>query len=319
MEKFIVQQGTENEFPIAYTLEGNLNSNNLVVMIHGGGMDHHEQGYYQVFDANGKVVKKMVDGKAKTVLTKQHIGNYDRIATELQTLENSPLIIRIDLRNHGESLLPGGLMDERDTLISRMAGDVVEVINHVMEEHNIENIHLFGTCLGGLVSECIATGLTNSKNTEYLNKIKSLFLNCPLSFQNLCTFDPNDKFNYEKTIAIINGPDGIQFRKMRGMFEGKETIKEAQRINDLPERVGNLHIPIHYVYGENDRLLPAAFSEQILNRMLSVNPQIEHVKLNMVNSHGYADHCLYSPQCSDQLLLEATKFYADILEKQRTL
>ena len=59
--------------------------------------------------------------------------------------------------------------------------------------------------------------------------------------------------------------------------------------------------------------------EQILNRMLSVNPQIEHVKLNMVNSHGYADHCLYSPQCSDQLLLEATKFYADILEKQRTL
>ena len=104
-----------------------------------------------------------------------------------------------------------------------------------------------------------------------------------------------------------------------GMFEGKETIKEAQRINDLPERVGNLHIPIHYVYGENDRLLPASFSEQILNRMLSVNPQIEHVKLNMVNSHGYADHCLYSPQCSDQLLLEATKFYADILEKQRTL
>lgn len=46
MEKLIVQKNTVDEFPIAYTLDGNLNSKNLIVMLHGGGMDHHEKGAY---------------------------------------------------------------------------------------------------------------------------------------------------------------------------------------------------------------------------------------------------------------------------------
>ena len=58
MYKKIVQRGTKNEFPLRYTLEGNLESKNLMVMIHGGGMDHHEKGFYPTFDENGKPVKK---------------------------------------------------------------------------------------------------------------------------------------------------------------------------------------------------------------------------------------------------------------------
>ena len=320
MYQKIVQQNTENEFPISYTMEGNLNSKNLIVMLHGGGMDHHEQGFYITFDENGKPVKKMINSKMKTVLTKQHIGNYDRIAGELEATATDTLIIRVDLRNHGESLLPDEKMDTRDTSILRMAGDVLDLIHQISEEQGIENIHLMGTCLGGLISECVVTGLTTCEHTETRNKIRSLLLNCPLSFQALASTDPTDGFNYQKTKMILAGPEGTQVTKMKGIFEGKATLFEALSHFDLPERLARISdIQIKYIYGADDRLLSREKSAAILKEMLAVNPGIEYYKMTQENSHGYPDHCLWSPQCSDLLLRTTMDFYDRVLNAGRHL
>ena len=319
MNKCIVQKGTENEFPIAYTLEGNLHSKNLLVMIHGGGMDLHEQGVYPFFDHEGKPVKHMIDGKMKTVLFKQHIGNYDRIAGELEALDIDALIVRIDLRNHGASVLENGEMDKRDTSVLRFSGDVADVIQSVVEEFEIENIHLHGTCMGGLVSQCVAVGLTTSKTKEYMNKIRSLFLNCPLAFEILGTMDPNDGFNYQKNKMILDGPNGTQFTKMKGLFEGKATLKESSLYFDLPEKVASLQLPTFYLYGKNDQLIPSEKSRFILERMKAINPNITSFEMDVVNSHGVAQHCLYSPQCADMYLRLATQFYEDKIQKGRVL
>lgn len=84
MEDFIiVQKGTKDEWNIGYTLEGNMSSNNLVVMVHGGGYDRDENG--------------------KTILIKKPYGNYQRLSYELQVNDIDTAILRIDLRNHGKS------------------------------------------------------------------------------------------------------------------------------------------------------------------------------------------------------------------------
>lgn len=314
MYKKIVQRGTENEFPLRYTLEGDLNSKNLMVMIHGGGMDHHEKGFYTTFDENGKPVKKMINGKMKTVLNEQHIGNYDRMVGELEAIEADTLIVRVDLRNHGESLLPDGTMDERDTSVLRFAGDILDLIHQIEEEREIENIDLVGTCIGGLIAECIATGTTTCNHEDTVEKIRSLFLNCPLSFHALTSTDPTDTFNYNKNKEILAGK---RFTKMKGMFEGKETFLEGLYHLDMPELVASVpNLKIFYLFGADDRLLKQEKSTAILKEMLKVNPNIEYYKMTQENSHGYPDHCLWSPQCSDLFLRIAMNFYHNVITKQ---
>lgn len=312
MYKKIVQRGTKNEFPLRYTLEGNLESKNLMAMIHGGGMDHHEKGFYPTFDENGKPVKKMINGKMKTVLTKQHIGNYDRMVGELETIGADTLIVRVDLRNHGESLLPNGEMDKRDSSVLRLAGDILDLIHQIEEEREIENIDLVGTCIGGLIAECIATGTTTYNHEDTVEKIRSLFLNCPLSFQALTSTDPTDTFNYHKNKEILTGK---QFTKMKGTFEGKETFLEGLEHLNMPELVASVpNLKIFYLFGADDRLLKQEKSTAILKKMLKVNPNIEYYKMTQENSHGYPDHCLWSPQCSDLML----KIFMDFYDRQLT-
>ena len=100
MEDFIiVQKGTKDEWNIGYTLEGNMSSNNLVVMVHGGGYDRDENGFYPCIE-NGTVKR---DENGKTILIKKPYGNYQRLSYELQVNDIDKAILRIDLRNHGKS------------------------------------------------------------------------------------------------------------------------------------------------------------------------------------------------------------------------
>ena len=311
MYKKIVQRGTKNEFPLRYTLEGNLDSKNLLVMIHSGGMDHHEQGYYQTFDQEGHVIK---NDQMKAILTKQHIGNYDRIVGELEASGADTLIVRPDLRNHGESILSNGMMDTRDTSIIRYADDILDLIYQISKEHDIETIHLMGTCLGGLIAECIVTGTTTHPKATIVEKIRSIFLNCPFSFQNLISMDPTDTVNYQRNKTIFSGK---QYTKIKGMFDGKKTFKEALQHLDMPERFASiLNVEIFYLYAANDWILKESQSTEILNRMRRINSNIKYYKMTKELSHGYPDHCLWTPQCSDLFLRIAMNFYHNVLTKQ---
>ena len=140
--------------------------------------------------------------------------------------------------------------------------------------------------------------------------------------------DEEDKFylcyrkdNINQIITFISFDSFIPyydgFTKMKGMFEGKETFLEGLEHLNMPELVASVpNLKIFYLFGADDRLLKQEKSTAILKEMLKVNPNIEYYKMTQENSHGYPDHCLWSPQCSDLFLRIAMNFYHNVITKQ---
>lgn len=300
-----VQAGTKDEWKIGYTLEGNINSNNLVVMVHSGGYDRDENGLYP-YMSNGKPLK---DEKGKTLFTKNPFGNYQRLSYELQAEGIDTAILRIDLRNHGESLV-NGKMDTRDTSFLRFSKDLDDVITQIKNTYNYQNIHIVGTCAGAL------TAIYYIANKIDTTNIKSLLLISPLSPNVLCTTNPNHGFNYKKNMMILNG-EITQFTKMKGILEGITTIKEAQDNLNIYERLDK-GIPIHYLISPTDRILPYDISLEIVKK-LSKYDWFTYNTFFDKEVKGQADHCFYDPQSSDALLIESMNFLSEQLIKKEKI
>lgn len=317
MEKIIVQKNTVDEFLIAYTLEGNLNSKNLLVMLHGGGMDHHEKEAFPRIQNGQNEKRQLENGKSRTILEPMFYGNYDRIVGEIEARDLDLLTLRIDLRNHGESKKIDGTFDERDLQVKRYVRDISDVIDYIVNAYNIENIDLMGTCFGGLIAQCyvLGIGINESCLMKDRDKIKSLILNCPLSFLNLYTENEADKFSYNKSMLIKYGPEGTQFNKMPGVYEGKETIKEAQYYGNIAPKLGESKLPILYLYGKKDRLIAPTVAEKITGEIKNENQRLIVRPVDDTYDHGFADHCLYDPQSSDVLIRAVMEF----LENQLAL
>ena len=67
-------------------IEGNIASDNLIVMLHSGGYDRHERGIKEI--------------KNQQKIYFNPLGNYDYLTN---LLKHDYVILRIDQRNHGES------------------------------------------------------------------------------------------------------------------------------------------------------------------------------------------------------------------------
>lgn len=305
MEDFItVQKGTKDEWNIGYTLEGNISSNNLVVMVHGGGYDRDENGFYPCIE-NGTVKR---DENGKAIFIKKPYGNYQRLSYELQANDIDTAILRIDLRNHGKSLV-NGKMDERDTSFVRFANDLDSVIKQIKSKYGYQNIHIVGTCAGALTTTYY---IANKKDKE---DIKSLTLISPLSPNALCTTNPNHGFNYKKNMLLLNGKIK-QFTKMHGMFEGIKTIREARNNMNIYEKLNN-GIPICYIASPTDRIIPYDISLDIINK-LSNYDNFKPIILYDKEIRGNADHCFYDPQSSDRLLMVCTEFLSEQITKNKS-
>lgn len=301
-ENFIVQKDTLDEWNISATLEGNIDSKKLVVMVHGGGYDRDENGLYPIVEDG---LPKRIDGKV--IFTKKPFGNYQRLSYELSANDIDCAILRIDLRNHGKSLMDEK-MDERDTSFIRFSNDLKDVINQVKEKYGYESVHLVGTCAGALT--CLYYVTRN--NTD----IKSMTLVSPLSPYIISTDNPEHGFNYKKVMSIKNG-EVKQFTKMKGMFEGIETIKEAESNFDLYDKI-NDDINIMYIASPSDRLIPWDITQNIIEK-LNHKDNFNYKIIEKEKVHGNADHCFYDPQSSDALLTESYTFLNNQIEREKTL
>lgn len=299
MEVYVkVQENTIDEWYIGYTLEGNIKSKNLVIMVHGGGYDRDENGLYPCKINN--TIKR--DNNGKAILISKPYGNYQRLSYELQARDIDTAILRIDLRNHGKSLY-NNKMDTRDTLFKRFANDLDSLIEYFINKYNYQNIHIVGTCAGAL------TTIYYLANKESPTNIKSLTLVSPLSPMVICTTNPNHGFNYKKNMAILN-KEVKQFTKMKGMFEGIETLKEAKDNMNIYEKLDK-DIPIYYIVSPTDRMIPYDISLSIIDKLKNY-PWFNYIIINSKEIRGNADHCFYDPQSSDKLLTLCT----DILTKE---
>lgn len=316
MEKLKVHENTENEWEIAYELFGNRESKNLIFMIHGGGMESHEKAPYLTeitYEVTGKRAKTFEDMVQ---------GNYERLTESI--LKDNPdiLICRIDLRNHGESLVDGK-MDTRNTSFPLLADDTAEVLRYIKTKYNIEQTQIVGTCMGCLVTEYM---LTNPKNKDLSENVSAVVFNSPLSTQFLAFPTPNEKFNFSKYQLLMNSPEGTQFTKMKGVFDSKATLEELKERPNLHVEYASLNIPTQIFLGYGDRLLPYQRAKKLAMEMKKVNPNCEIIKVSrspekVIRKNNIirkiisqdANHCLYDPKSSYEFVSKSTKFLEDNL------
>lgn len=317
-EKIIAQKGTIDEWPIYGCLEGNIESKNLVLMIHGGGYDRNENGIFPVME-NGKPKKEESNGKSRMIYTNKPYGNYERLSTELQADEIDCAIFRMDVRNHGRST-NNGKMDTRDTEWTRFSRDLSSVIKYLKDKYGYENIHLVGTCMGALIAQYYIAGIGANKDDymEERQNLRSATLISPLAPQMLCTTNPAHGFGYKKAEMIRNG-EISQFTKMKGLFEGRKTLKEAEEHLDLAQRVAKTELPIMYISSPTDRIIPIDQTLEVINDM-QVNPNFTSELLLKDEIRGLSDHCFYDPQSSDACLRTIVPFIENqiMLSQNRT-
>lgn len=304
------------------TIEGDITSDNLVVMLHSGGYDRHERGV--------KEVKKNPDTGKKEIEYYNMLGNYDYLTNYIK--QDGYCVFRIDQRNHGQSgknidsekirteLTALNIEDtdieviitallERDEKVLNEFSNKSEALNRIIKRpplkdmsfvqmkddfaqvmtmlpekigKNFQSIDYIGTCMGTIV-----LGL-------YLNKM-------PEKANSLTLFSPLYTFEYSFTKPPANAglvahkkeviDQGKQFR-LGNAVEGPSTYTEIEKISkDFIQKIAVLNIPTLCIQGLNDTLVSANDQRKIFGNIS--NYRKNHNLSNVYYAEIQAVHCLY--------------------------
>lgn len=325
-------------------LEGNINSNNLVVMLHSGGYDRHERGVKEV---------KKDESSNKQITYYNPLGNYDYLTN---LLKYDYCILRIDQRNHGQSgknidieklttiltklnlsqediqhLIQAELSRDKQTLNAiikkypsikdiathppikdlsfiQMKDDLKEVMNQLPQKIDKEFSHIdyVGTCMGTVV-----LGLYLHEASD---KANSLTLFSPLytfdySFEN----PPKEAELLTKKKQTVDS--GKQFR-LGNAVEGQSTHQEIKEISKtFIQNIAKLDIPIFCIQGYNDVLVPQKEQNVIFKKLT------DYRETNNISETYYAEiegvHCLYDAIFPS--VLEVSQFIESNKQKSKNL
>lgn len=306
-------------------LKGNFTSNTLVVMLHSGGYDYHERGvksvepkeYYNqegnydylcnvlgedvailCYDArnHGQSGKNIDIPKMKEALTKQGFSKdaIDKMISSLLSRENIP---------DGIDLLKRPYL--KDMSFLQMKDDLKEVLRQVKSSYNFTNIHLVGTCMGGLVSTLYTI--------ENPNEVKSLTLFSPLFTLDSSFLKPDNEFALKKQNTIS---EGKQFR-IGNAVEGPSTTAEIANIRkDFYKSLMQLDVPIFCIQGIEDKLVLEKHQSAIFESL-----ERYHESHNLARVY-YATiypgvHCLYDTIFP--AIVESSTFILSNISKNKSL
>jgi len=282
-----VQKYSEDEWVISSYLDGNINSNTVVIMGHDAGLDYHENGVYPVIE-NDKIKKV----NEKIQFTRKEYGNYD-ILTNTLKLYTDYAILRYDLRNHGNSLI-NGEYDRRDFLYERNALDLDSIITFLQSNYGYKNFIFIGTGISCLIMEYY---LVNKSND--INVLSCIFIS-PTSSKFYTIEDSKYAYLYQKKEYI--NKENKQFNKIKGIFEGKKTIEEAINNINIEDKYGFLNIPTMYILGIEDKLTPLDIYIHILEGIRKVNKNIDIYLIKKDDNYGNTDHAFYDRISCDEVL-----------------
>lgn len=290
-EVITVQKFSENEWLIDGVLEGNPNAKNIVIMLHEGGYNKDENGIFPVIEND--IIKKENN---KIKFQNKPYGNYE-ILTNTIIADSEFCVFRYDMRNHGKSLV-NNKMDKRDTLYTRLAKDLKDILKYLKTKYSFQNIYFIGTGVGALTIEYYLTKIS----TIPVSTIKQVHLICPTSPQIIYNLNPKYQFSYQKQEYLLQ--NNSQFTKIKGIFEGKKTIYEAEENYHIETDYGKLQIPTFYYLSATDKLTPLEIYLKILNQVKEINPHIQYEIINKNIDYGNTDHGLYDEYSSNYLLTE---------------
>lgn len=299
-EEIIVQKFSENEWLIDGVLEGNPKAQNIVIMLHEGGYNKDENGVFPVIQ--NAAIKK--ENNKITFETKKY-GNYE-ILTNTLIAHPEFCVFRYDLRNHGKSLV-NNQMDKRDTLYIRFAKDLRDVIKYLKTKYPFQKIYFIGSGVGALTIEYYLAKV----NEISIKDIKKVYLICPNSPQIIYNLNPKYQFSYQKQEFLLH--NNKQFTKIKGIFEGKKTIYEAEENYNIETNYAELQIPTNYYLSATDKLIPIEIYLKILAKVKEINPLIEYEIISKQIDYGNTDHGLYDKASSNYLL---KNIYQSIFDSQ---
>ena len=291
------------------TLLDNTSSNDLIIMLHSGGYERTEHGikkinngkkeYYNP-EGNYTYLSNYLSSDAKVLLLDQRNHgqsgkNIDEVAMykaikSIDSSINAKKIIKAlkekDMKTLSEFKNPK--LQElikrpiiKDMSFVSMAHDLKEVIDELNKSGRYKNIHLVGTCMGGLVSALYLI--------HYPNNVKSLTLFSPLFLFDQVFLHPVNEFGVHKQEII---KDGKQYH-MGNAIEGAKTIAEIASIKDyFYKKLFELDIPIFCIQGLDDALVPVAHQNALFASLK------EYHDTHNLSKVYYAEislgvHCLY--------------------------
>ena len=191
----------------------------------------------------------------------------------------------------------------KDMSFLQMKDDLKEVLEQVNLVHDYPNVHLVGTCMGGLVSSLYAI-----ENPE---KVKSLTLFSPLLAFDAVFLHPHSEFGVHKYNMIHSGK---QFR-MDNAVEGMNTQNEIENISKtFYEKFGKLNIPTFCIQGMGDALIPYQAQNEIFYNLK--NYKEEHNLAPVYYAQiDQSVHCLYDSIFAS--LVEASSFITSNFEEDK--
>ncbi len=296
-------------------IEGNLESDNLIVMLHSGGYDRHERGVKEI--------------KENQKIYYNPLGNYDYL---VNLLKQDYTILRIDQRNHGQSgknididKLSAALnqldvtgedikkivrlelaRDKKglglfitkypkikkivnkppikDLSFIQMKDDLAEVMKALPQKigKEFKTIDYVGTCMGTVV-----LGLYLKEN---IKKANSLTLFSPLYTFDYSFINPpkEAEFLTKKKNAVENGN---QFR-LGNAVEGPKTLEEVKKFSkNFLTTIATLDIPILCIQGQNDVLVPQKIQTKIFKELEDYRSSNNLSEIYYAETKGV--HCLY--------------------------
>lgn len=281
-----VQKYSEDEWVISSYLDGNIYSDTIIVMAHDAGLDYHENGVFPIIE--DKKIKK-VEGKIQ--FTRKEYGNYDILTNTLKYYTNYA-ILRYDLRNHGGSLIDCDY-DRRDFLYERNARDLESVVDYIKSAYSYKNFIFIGTGISCLIIEYYLIKYGFNENV-----LSCIFIS-PSSFSFYNIKDSKYPYLYERN-EMLN--KNSQFNKIRGIYEGEKTLKEAMDNIDIESIYAKKNISTLYLLNINDKMVPIDIYIHILDRIKSNNIDISLIKKE--DNYGNTDHGFYDSVSCDKVLEE---------------
>lgn len=296
------------------TLMGNVTSSDIVIMFHSGGYDRREKGVCEVIKTeqgnrkiyynergNYEYLSDLLKRDAAILLIDQR--NHGKSGKNIDEEKMRSAISSIDqnISDEESQLILDSLKKKcldklsfitneqlqklihhpiiKDMSFLEMSEDLEEIIEEMKRHYT--NIHLVGTCMGGLVASLYA--LEHEKN------IQSLTLFSPLFTFDSTFLHPDNEFAIHKSKLIAAGN---QFR-MGNAVEGPKTYQEIAYIRQaFYEQLNKINIPIFCIQGVEDQLVLEKAQENIFRKFKEYH-----------DAHGlspvyYAEiypgvHCLY--------------------------
>lgn len=169
----------------------------------------------------------------------------------------------------------------KDMSFKEMKDDLNDILFQIQDMFGALDVHLVGTCMGGLVASLYAI--------EHKECVKSLAL-----FSSLFTFEPtfltpSSDFAKNKRHVIENGE---QFR-MGNAVEGVKTYSGISEIHKyFYSEFAKLDIPVLAIQDIQDKLVPCEYQNKIFETFTNIR------RINNLSPVHYAEiepgvHCLY--------------------------